>query len=324
MYRLTAIFKHLQVVDVSVSPMNKIGIISLNQSSGQPRTGCEYGASLMRERGLINQLGCENEVNDFGDIELIEEYPEKVSYNSSGVCINNSWVVGQTSLKVFKKSIEVRKMGYIPVVVGSDHSIACGTVASALVNDPDVGIIWIDAHTDINTPETSLTMNLHGMPLSLLMKLVNPINISGFKWMYNVPILKPERLVYIGVRDIDPEELKIIKSLGIKAYTMDQIKIYGLDIIMNLALKHLQNKSKNIHVSWDIDSLDPLCAPSTGTCVSGGLSENEAIYIAKSLASTKSVISMDMVELNPLIGIDIADAYKTIDVANRIVRTVFS
>jgi arginase len=314
---------------ISVSYMNKtIGIIGIPHSVAQPIVGCEYGASLMRDRGLIPQLNKVSNVIDMGDVRVIMDDHTQQCVSNTGRLLKNAWSVGQTSLNILKRSKDVRNNGHIPLVIGGDHSIAIGSVASALVKDPNVGILWIDAHADINTPDSSLTMNMHGMPLSLLMKHVDPMTINGFKWMYNVPVLKPNRLVYIGLRDIDIYEKQIIKKLGITAYTMNQVSSYGIERVMEMAMVKLLKHSTTLHVSWDIDAIDPLVAPSTGTRVTcglsaGGLSEKESMYIAKSIALSGSLISMDMVEINPLLGNSMDDSHRTVDIANRIICTMF-
>jgi len=305
--------------------VNKIGLIGVSYSVAQPIIGCERASNCMIDRGLISMLRRKNCVRYEEDIQIVEEDKDCISFSSDGRIIKNAWSIGQTSFNIFQRSLEIRMKGYIPLIIGGDHSIALGSVASALVNDPNVGILWIDAHGDINTPTTSLTMNLHGMPLSFLMRLVNPSSIKGFKWMYNIPILKPDRLVYIGIRDLDVAEKEIIKKLGITNYTMEDIKLYGIDRIMDMALKQLQTKSStSIHVSWDIDALDPIVAPITGTPVCGGLSKKESLLIAKRIASTKSLTSIDMVEINPLLGSNIDDSNETIDIANQIICNMFN
>ena len=320
MNRLNIIQEHISCG----SYMTKnIGIIGIPHSVAQPIVGCEYGASLMRDRGLIPMLNKVANVKDDGDVHVIMDDHTQQCVSNTGRLLKNAWSVGQTSLNILKRSMDVRNNGHIPLVIGGDHSIAIGSVASALVKDPTVGIIWIDAHADINTPDSSLTMNMHGMPLSLLMKHVDPMTINGFKWMYNVPVLQPNRLVYIGLRDIDIYEKQIIKKLGITAYTMNHVNSYGIERVMDMAISKLLKHSTALHVSWDIDAIDPLVAPSTGTRVTGGLSEKESMYIAKSIALTGSLISMDMVEINPLLGLSMDDSHRTVDIANRIICTMF-
>ena len=116
----------------------------------------------------------------------------------------------------------------------------------------------------------------------------------------------------------------IIEKMGITAYTMEDVKMYGVEKIMDMALSQLKNNSSSLHVSWDIDAVDPSIAPSTGTSVRGGLSYKESLYIAKRVASTKSLISTDMVEINPLLGENIDDAHRTVDLANKIICNMFS
>ncbi|KAF0764279.1 hypothetical protein AaE_003085, partial [Aphanomyces astaci] len=200
---------------------------------------------------------------------------------------------------------------------------------------PDAGIIWVDAHADINTPQTTESGNMHGMPISFLMQgLADPARVPGFEWLVDGPILKPEQLVYIGLRDVDSGERRIIKELGIKAFSMQSVDKYGIGKTMEMALDHLCGKqARPLHMSYDIDAVDPVDAPSTGTrgtrralrflldvtllfccnmaismndvtcvcgvVVRGGLTWREANYVAEAVAESNMLVGLDMVEVNP-------------------------
>ena len=210
------------------------------------------------------------------------------------------------------------KKGRFPIVLGGDHSIAIGTLAGTLRARPNIGVIWVDAHADLNTPETSESGNMHGMPVGLLMQgLVKDYNsIPGLEWisspssdndnggMIQQPLLNPDSIVYVGLRDVDAAEREIIHEKNIKAFTMHDIDRYGIGTVMDMALKHLLDKDPNrpIHLSYDIDAVDPLLAPATGTSVRGGLTYREAHYVAEAVAKSGNLTSIDMVEINPTLS----------------------
>ncbi|RHY35534.1 hypothetical protein DYB32_000005 [Aphanomyces invadans] len=198
--------------------------------------------------------------------------------------------------------------GKFCLVLGGDHTIGTGSLAGLLRVHPDAGIIWVDAHADINTPQTTESGNMHGMPISFLIQgLVDPARVPGFEWLVDGPIMKPEQLVYIGLRDVDsgayPDSIKlhecrahgtlgerrIIKELGIKAFCMQAVDKYGIGKTMEMALDHLCGKQlRPLHMSYDIDAVDPVDAPSTGT---RGTSSNANVG--------KPLVGLDMVEVNP-------------------------
>ena len=180
-----------------------------------------------------------------------------------------------------------------PMVVGGDHSIAVGSVGAVVDHynsiNKKVFVIWIDAHADINTYDTSISQNTHGMPVAFLMKLCEQ-NIIKLDTK-----LLPSQLIYIGLRDVDPPEQLFLDSLGIKYYTMADVIMKGIGSIMS-EIKSIIN-NEDVHVSLDIDGLDPLYCPATGTPVNGGLSLNDTITILDSLHSL--IVSCDIVEFNP-------------------------
>ncbi|TYJ59212.1 arginase [Cryptococcus floricola] len=207
-------------------------------------------------------------------------------------------LVSAVNEKVAKAVGDIAGRKELPVTLGGDHSLAMGTIAGTKSRYPDAGVIWVDAHADINTPLTTESGNLHGCPVSFLMGLegcdVEPFN----KWLK--PCLKPKDIVYIGLRDIDNGEKAILKKHGIKAYTMHHVDKYGIGKVMELALQHINPTGERpIHLSFDVDALDPTVAPSTGTPVRGGLSFREGHYITEVVAETGCLVAVDIMEVNP-------------------------
>jgi arginase len=184
----------------------------------------------------------------------------------------------------------------LPIFVGGDHSIAIGTIGG-VSHEEATGVLWIDAHGDFNTPESSPTGNLHGMPLAVLMGLgaseLVDLGRSG-------PKLEASQAILIGVRDLDPEERVLLKARGVGVYTMREIDERGMATVANEALARL-NHLRRIHVSLDMDSLDPAEAPGVGTPVPGGLTYREAHLLMEIIADCACVGSVDLVEINPIL-----------------------
>ena len=194
--------------------------------------------------------------------------------------------------------------GRFPLILGGDHSIGIGSLSGILRARPETGVIWVDAHADLNTPYSSESGNMHGMPLAFMMKELVPDRraIPGFEWMDEgiKPFLSPNSLVYVGLRDIDKMERQYIKELGIKAFTMYDIDRFGIGRVMEMALSHLldRNPSRPLHISYDIDAVDPMYAPATGTAVRGGLTWREAHFVAEHVVRSGNLASAEIVEVN--------------------------
>uniref|UniRef100_A0A1I8PF77 Arginase n=1 Tax=Stomoxys calcitrans TaxID=35570 RepID=A0A1I8PF77_STOCA len=185
--------------------------------------------------------------------------------------------------------------------LGGDHAIGFGSVAGHLRHTPNLSLVWVDAHADINLHSTSGSGNIHGMPVSLLLQELRDFWKHAHLDELAPNCLRADQLVFIGLRDVDPYEAYILKKLGIRAYAMDSVDKYGIAKIMEMTLDAL-DKNNKIHISFDIDALDSRIAPSTGTAVNGGLTLREGIYIVETLSETKRVEGVDMVEVNPSLG----------------------
>lgn len=195
---------------------------------------------------------------------------------------------------------------------GGDHSVGLSTVSAFKQVYPDGVVVWIDAHADLNIPESSATGNLHGMPLSFLLGLNSK---NYFKEIEDV--LRPQDIIYIGLRSLDFFEQEVIRSLGISHFDMDYIRRNGILKVLELVGKKIGGRP--IHVSFDIDSIDPSLAPATGVPVSGGLNLDEMESIAYFFAAQKNLKSLDVVEFNPILG-SAAEIEKTFQLAHDFVR----
>jgi arginase len=270
----------------------KIRIIGIPLDLGQSHRGVNMCPSALRYANLANRLRALGyKVNDRGDVDipvretLIETGQEDVLP-----------VIIKASEQIYEAAKRAIEDDCIPVFLGGDHSIAIGTIGG-VTHHTRCGVIWIDAHGDFNTPGSSGSGNVHGMPLATLMGkgksgLIN-VGRSGAK-------LLPEDVVLIGVRELDLQESEMLKQSGIKVYTMRDIDEQGMSSVIKKSMAGL-NHVDNIHVSLDMDSLDPLYAPGVGTPVPGGLTSREAHLLMETIADSKKLCSMDIVEINPML-----------------------
>ena len=202
--------------------------------------------------------------------------------------------------------------GNIPITLGGDHSVAIGSISGILRHfekkQAELGLIWIDAHADVNTPESSPSGNIHGMPLAVLLGKGHPelLSISKKK-------LRPQNTALIGIRNIDNAEKRLLRESGIKFFTMRDIDEKGMFTVMREAIEHASNGTAGIHASFDIDGIDPRYAPGVSTPVSGGLTLREAHLCLEMIYETKKLVGMDLVELNPVADINAQSAHLVVD-----------
>jgi len=289
---------------------NKIRLIGIPLDLGQVHRGVNMGPSAVRYAGLANrlrQLGYT--VNDVGNIHV----PIRESLLEGGH-ENILPALQEASLSIYNTAIDAVENGYMPIFMGGDHSIAIGTIGG-ITSSGRRGVIWIDAHGDFNTPATSASGNIHGMPLSILLgqgheSLVN-VGREGAK-------ILPEDVVLVGLRDLDREERRLIRDSGVFYYTMRDIDERGISRVMHEALGKLDHL-ENIHVSFDVDCLDPIEAPGVGTPVKGGINYREAHLAMEIIADTGKVRSMDIVEINPMLD----NKNTTADIAIELTASLF-
>ncbi|WP_407314317.1 arginase [Desulfosporosinus sp. SB140] len=189
--------------------------------------------------------------------------------------------------------------GNLPIVLGGDHSIAVGTILGTQSVYNNIGVIWLDAHGDFNTQETTLSGNLHGMSLASSSG-VGALEMAEFK-PADVNYVNPEKVVLVGARDIDNEEAKLIKKSGITTFTIADIDEYGIKEVMVRALEIVGKDTEGFHVSFDIDVMNPNEAPGVGTPVNGGLTYREAHLAAEMISKSNKLLSLEVVEVNPIL-----------------------
>jgi arginase len=271
-----------------------VAIVGCPFSGGQSKAGVDKGPIHLVEAGILTQLeGLGWKVKFDGH----HQFEEINAANDPPIGIlKNPRLVSRVNESVAKVVGDHGSKGELPVTLGGDHSLAIGTVSGTLKNYPDACLIWIDAHADINTVESTDSGNIHGMPVSFLLGIGS--KVGDFSWVQ--PILKPERLVYIGLRDVDAGEKKILREHNIKAFSMHEVDKYGIGKVVDMALDHVNpNRDRPIHLSFDVDALDPTVAPSTGTPVRGGLTFREGHYICEAICETGLLVGLDIMEVNP-------------------------
>jgi arginase len=277
----------------------KIRIIGVPMDLGASRRGVDMGPSALRVAGLqarIKQLG--HTVEDSGNISV--KQAEEMSYGEKRAKYVSEIADTCKDLgNAVQKSLDE---GYLPLVLGGDHSIAAGSISGVSAHfrkeEKNIGCIWLDAHSDMNTPETSPSGNVHGMPLAAVMgyAIEELHDLFGFK-----PKVEPQNVVLVGVRDLDTHEKKFIKKLGVKAFTMRDIDERGMREVMSDALKYAMDDTDGIAISLDMDFVDPSDAPGVGTPVRGGVTYREAHLAMEMIADSEAMVSMEIVEINPVI-----------------------
>ncbi len=281
--------------------MEKIAIIGVPLDLGGNRRGVDMGPSAMRVAGLVEQLSTLGfEVKDTGDIDVplpeecdMGDAKQKYAEDISEVC---------KDLK--ERTVSVMNAGYRPVILGGDHSLAMGSISGVSQfhqeQKKSMGLIWFDAHGDMNTPETSSSGNVHGMPLAHLLGLGN----GGLSDVVGSdPQIRPGSTVLIGIRDLDEREKKIIADSGVRVFTMKDIDRHGISHVMEIAIEIASRGGTGFHVSFDVDAMDPSVARGVGTPSRGGLTYRESHLSLEIIADSKLMTSMDVVEVNPILDV---------------------
>ncbi len=261
----------------------RVDIIGVPMDLGASRRGVDMGPSAIRYAKLherLRELGI-SEVLDHGNLPV--PIREAVAVNSASAKYFD--VIQRVNAELARLVEESVANGGLPIVLGGDHSIAMGTLAGLTrARSAPPGLVWIDAHSDINNPDSSPTGNVHGMPLWFALQ-------NG--------LARPETTVQIGLRDVDEVEKRLLRESGVRAFSMTDVDKHGMTAIMQEALETVGDRP--IHVSFDMDAIDPSEAPGTGTPVKGGLSFREAHLAMEMLYESGQLQSIEMVEINPIL-----------------------
>ena len=294
----------------------QVAIIGAALDLGAGRRGVDMGPSAIRYAGLNERLhGLGYDVLDWGDVETAvleatEETDETARYlpEIKAACGRVARLVGLAL-----------EQGSLPLVLGGDHSVAMGTLGGLARFGGVGGVLWIDAHSDLNTPDSSPTGNVHGMPLAAAIGLTDH-RFDSDAW--TLPAVEPERVALVGLRSVDARERERIRELGIKAYTMSDIDRIGIERAIRESLTQIAGPGF-VHVSLDMDALDPEVAPGVGTPVRGGLSYREAHLALELVAESGLAGSLEVVEVNPILDRENATASLAVElVASALGKTI--
>ncbi|HYG76542.1 MAG TPA: arginase [Planctomycetota bacterium] len=289
----------------------RIDILGVPMDLGTHLRGVDMGPSAIRIAGLNEKLRSMGlRVCDLGNLSVPHAHVAKISRAEAKRLskpeagaeheLPFAPPVARVCRELMHKVEESLNHGNVPLVLGGDHSIAIGTLSGlaryARRKRANYGLLWVDAHGDCNTPGTSPSGNIHGMPLAAALGHGPELftNMAGI-----CPMVDPKRTVLLGIRDLDSGERANIKKFGVHVYTMREIDERGVNVCMREALSIVKGGTAGFHLSFDIDSLDPSVAPGVGTPVSGGLTIREAHLIMELVADSKAMISCELVEVNP-------------------------
>ncbi|XP_042294796.1 arginase-2, mitochondrial [Sceloporus undulatus] len=302
-------------------PAHSVALIGAPFSRGQKKSGVDHGPTAIRDAGLagrLSRMGCQ--VYDLGDLSFTQ-VPNDELYNNLVKYPRSVGLANQVLADTVNGAVAA---GHSCVTIGGDHSLALGSISGHTRHYPHLCVIWVDAHADINTPLTTMSGNLHGQPVSFLLReLQDKVpQLPGFSWLK--PCLSQSDIVYIGLRDVDPAEHYILKKYGIQYFSMRDIDCLGIQKVMERTFDHLLGRGQRpIHLSFDIDAFDPTLAPSTGTPVLGGLTYREGMYISEEIHNTGLLSALDLVEVNPLLGSSQQEVTATTNLAVDVIATCF-
>jgi arginase len=282
--------------------MRQVHLIGVPLDLGGGRRGVDMGPSAFRIAGLSEQLttlGCT--IVDKGDLPA--PIPETQDLRDE----HKKYIrdIAKVCQKVYQTALSSLDEGAMPIVLGGDHSLAAGSVAAAAewakrTKEKPIGLLWVDAHGDMNTPATSLSGNVHGMPLAALLG-AEPAELSRIGTFS--PKVLPANTVLVGIRNLDEREKVAVRNSGVHVFTMKDIDRQGIASIVEQAVNLAGNGTAGVHVSFDMDVCDPLIAPGVGTPVKGGLNYREAHMVMEIVADSGLLTSLDLVEVNPTLDV---------------------
>lgn len=279
----------------------RVSITNVHLDLGAGRRGTDMGSSAMHVARLVPRLlELGHEVIDPADIETLSFE----SHDSGDPSARFLAEITRTCTQLADRVENDVMAGRFPLVLGGDHAQAIGTISGLSrawrKRGERIGVIWVDAHTDMNTPETTISGNVHGMPLAALLGHgpSSLVDIAGEE-----PALRPEDVALIGIRDVDAPEQGLVKETGVRVYTMSELDDRGTSVCVKEALARVLENTAGVHLSFDLDGVDPVDAPGVGTPVPGGLTIRESHLICESMARSRKLLGMEMVELNPTLDV---------------------
>ncbi|MFN7544785.1 MAG: arginase [Acidobacteriota bacterium] len=279
--------------------MRKVAIIGAPMDLGAGRRGVDMGPSAVRAASLHARLAALGyELEDLGNIDVVQ--PESIGAKPSSARFLPE--IAASCARLARLVERAASNGQFPLVLGGDHSIAAGTIAGLARHyrktKQQIGLIWIDAHADMNTPATSPSGNVHGMPLAATLGM-GPQELTHL--LGYAPKVRPGNTVLIGIRDVDELESAIVTSSGVHVFTMREVDELGMRTVMSRAIEYAGSGTLGIHLSFDMDSVDPDDAPGVGTPVRGGLTYREAHLAMEMMSDSGLLRSLEVVEVNPIL-----------------------
>lgn len=289
----------------------RVSLLGVPMDLGGGRRGVDMGPSAMRIAGLdqrVRELGLEFE--DRGNVDVPQ--PESLQPRDPHARFLSE--IASTCRELRERVEGILNDGYLPLVVGGDHSIACGTIAGISshhhARGERIGLIWFDAHSDMNTPETSPSGNIHGMPLAACLG-------HGPEELLSLcdrrPMVDARNAVLVGVRSVDRTERAIVRESGIRVFTMRDIDMRGIHAVMDQALEIANEGTAGFHLSFDLDGTDPSVAPGVGTPVPGGTTLRESHLVMEHAAASGRLLGLEITEINPILDVHNTTAQRAVD-----------
>jgi arginase len=302
---------------VSAERVREVAVIGATLDLGQSRRGVDMGPSAIRYAGLeerLTSLGFQ--VRDHGNVE--SAVPEATAVQDERARFLPQ--IKETCERIAAKVVEEKSAGALPLVLGGDHSVALGTLGGLASLHGPGGVLWIDAHPDINTPETSPSGNVHGMALAAALGLDREAFASE---AWPLPAVDPRHVALLGIRQLDDGERRLLREAGVRVFTMSEIDRVGVERAVHEALDRIGGGGF-VHVSLDLDALDPEIAPGVGTPVRGGLTYREAHLALELVAESGLAGSLEVVEVNPILDRENTTALTAVElVASALGKTIF-
>lgn len=293
---------------------DKLGLVGYAFDKGGVQTGSAKGPAVIRERGLLSKLAnLEYSLKDFGDISLNSEKISSATGKPGPGNIKDEELVKEALQRMYEECLKINDSGYFQLALAGDHSISIASVSALAASlkkkrspDSKLGLIWVDTHPDVNTPETSPSQRAFGMSTAFLLGEVNTSDLMPGEVSQ---VISHENIAYIGLRDVDPEERVLIRERGLSAATIKDIDLKGIEAVTKEAIEVASEGTEGFYVSFDLDVCDPRIVPGTGTPIRGGLNFREAHLLVELLYESGGMLGFELVELNPSLdkGFESAD-----------------
>ena len=298
----------LPVSSPAVNAERRVAIIGAELDLGAGRRGVDMGPSAIRYAGIDDRLAALGlTISDWGNVEVaVAEAAEQGNPKARFL-----GEIKEACERIARRVAYASREGLVPVVMGGDHSVAIGTLGGLASLHGPGGVLWLDAHGDLNTPETSPSGNVHGMPLAAALGLA-PDTFASEAWL--LPALDPKHVALVGIRSLDAGERELVNELGIAVHTMTDLDRRGVEPVVREALERVSG-APFVHVSLDMDVVDPEAAPGVGTPVRGGLSYREAHLAMELVAEWGGFAAFEVVEVNPILDRENATGLLAVDLA---------